>query len=101
MRYPSDLLRPRNASSGSLRCLRLLEIADCAFELVAATGIAEPDDMAVVLGERTGLHRLAGPGAGFVDAISNVESAHRAFLRFAAVEFKNPLAELDPVPVRE
>lgn len=49
-RESSGLLPPGNASPGSLRRLRFLEVADCAFELVAATGIAEADDMAVIFG---------------------------------------------------
>ena len=54
---------------GVLRRLRLLEVTDCVVELVPATGIAEPDDPAVILRQRVGLHRLARPGAGLVDAI--------------------------------
>ena len=44
-----------------------------AFKLVTAARIAESDDIIAVQGQRVGLHRLAGPGAGLVDAIVNVE----------------------------
>ena len=53
---------------------------DCPFELIAATGIAESDDMAFKFGERISLDRLAGPGTGLIDAIGNVERFHCAFL---------------------
>ena len=46
------------------------------FKLVTAAGIAESDDIIAVQGQRVGLHRLAGPGAGLVDAIVNVESGN-------------------------
>ena len=45
-------------------------------------GIAESDDTTTVLGERIGLHRFPGPGAGLIDAIGNVDRAHCAFLRW-------------------
>ncbi len=81
-RVSSGRLPSGDASPGSLRRLCFLEVADCAFELVAATGIAEPNNMAVMFGERIGLHRLAGPRAGSIDAIGNVESAPRTLLRY-------------------
>ena len=58
-------------------------MADGAVESVAVTGIAEPDDTAIVLGEGIGMHGLAGPGAGLIGAFGNVESADQAFLCFA------------------
>ena len=58
-------------------------MADCDFESVAATGIAEPDDTAVILGKRIGLHGFAGPGTSLIDAFGNVKSTHRAFRCFA------------------
>jgi hypothetical protein len=39
----------------------------CAFELVAASGIAES-------------HNLTGPRASLIDAISDIENAHHAFI---------------------
>ena len=51
-------------------------MADCAFELVAAAGIAEPHNMVVIFRERIGLHRLAGPRAGLIDAIGDIENVH-------------------------
>ena len=56
------------------RSLRLVEVADRGLELVPAVGTAEPDDLAVILGQRVCLHRLARPRAGLVDAIGDVES---------------------------
>ena len=60
--------------------LRLVEMAHCAIERVAAAGITEPHDIAVISRERMRLHRLPGPGAGFVDATGDIKNAHRAFL---------------------
>ena len=71
---------PDKDLTGRLRRLRFLEMTDGAFELVAATRIAEPDYMTAVFGEGIGLNRLAGSGAGLVDAIGNVESAHAIVL---------------------
>ena len=36
--------------------------------------------MTVIFRERTGLYWLAGPGADLIDAISDIEDTHRAFL---------------------
>lgn len=70
--WPADSPSPAgNASPGNLRPLRFLEMTGCAFRLVAATGIAEPDDMVVIFGERIGQHRLAGPSAVLINAIGN------------------------------
>ena len=63
-----------------MRSLRALEMADCAFKLVAASGIAEPYNMTVIFRERISLHWLAGPGAGLIDAISDIKNPHRDFL---------------------
>ena len=46
------------------------------FKPVTAARIAESDDIIAVQGQRVGLHGLAGPGAGLVDAIVNVEIGH-------------------------
>ena len=61
-------------------CLCRLEVADRRFKLVAAPCVAEPDDVAAVLGQRIGLYWLAGPGAGLVDAVGDVEVVHSVFL---------------------
>ena len=65
-----------SASSRSTRRPRFFKMPDRAFKLVTAAGIAESDDIIAVPGQRVGLHRLAGPGAGLVDAIVNVEIGH-------------------------
>ena len=39
----------------------LVEVADCGVELVAAVGVAAPDDVPAVLGQGVRLYRLAGP----------------------------------------
>lgn len=57
----SGLVRPVNDLSCGSRGLRLVEMADCVNESVAAARIAEPDDVAVIFGKRIGLHRLARP----------------------------------------
>ncbi len=54
-------------------CFRLLKVVDRRVKLVAAPCVAEPNNIAVVLGQRVGLYRLAGPRAGLVDAISDVK----------------------------
>lgn len=61
-------------------CLCRLEVADRGFKLVAASCVAEPDDVAAVLGQRIGLYWLAGPGAGLVDTVGDVEVVHSVFL---------------------
>ena len=55
-------------------------MTDCAFELIAASRITEPHNMTVIFRERICLHWLAGPRAGFIDTIGDIERAHRAFL---------------------
>ena len=61
--------------------MSLFKMPDRTFKLVPATRIAESDDIIAVQGQRVGLHRLAGPGAGLVDAIVNAEVGHCASLR--------------------
>ena len=54
----------------SSKCLTALS------NLSRQPGLQNPDDIIAVQGQRVRLHRLAGPGAGLVDAIINVESGH-------------------------
>ena len=54
---------------------RLLELPDRPLEFVAAPGIAEANDVALVERQRVRLDRLAGPWAGFVDAVREAEVA--------------------------
>ena len=68
------------ASPGSLRCARRLKGVDLRFELVGVHGIQRYDEVKTVLDERSGLYRLAGPGAGHVDAAIDVERGYRGFL---------------------
>jgi hypothetical protein len=42
-------------------------------ELVAATGVAEADHMAIPKRQAIGLHRLARPGAGVIDRIGQLK----------------------------
>jgi hypothetical protein len=55
-------------------------MADRAFKLVTTSGIAESHNIAVIFRERIGLHWLAGPGTGLIDAIGDIKNAHGAFL---------------------
>ena len=69
--------------------LRFFEVAGRRVELVTAPRVAEPDDVAIVLGQRIRLYWLAGPGAGLVDAVGDVEVIHSIFLvrsRFSVVQ---------------
>src|SRR5512145_2495904 len=50
-----------------------LEVGERLLELVAAARIAEAHDLPLVEGQRVRLHRLAGPRAGFVDAVLEAE----------------------------
>lgn len=54
-----------------------LEVADGGGELVAAARVAEADDLAAVGGERIRPHRAAGPQAGVVDALADVQFGGR------------------------
>ena len=51
-------------------------MVDCSVKLVAAPRITEPDDVAIVLGQRVCLYRFIGPGAGLVDTVGDVEIGH-------------------------
>ena len=60
-----------------IRCrFRRLKVAYRRVELVAAPRVAEPDDVAVVLGQRVCLYRLTGPRTGLVNAVGDVEVGH-------------------------
>ena len=52
---------------------RFLEIAGGAFGLLAATGIAETDDMTAEVDERIGRDRVAEPWIYWVNAFDNVK----------------------------
>ena len=54
-------------------------MTDCAFELVATSGIAKAHNMTVIFRERVDLHRLAGPGTGPINAVGHIENTHRTF----------------------
>ena len=48
-------------------------MADRRVEFVPAPRVAESDDVAIVLGQRIGLYRLAGPGTSLIYAVGDVE----------------------------
>ena len=61
--------------SACSRRLCVLEVADRRFKLIAASGVAESDDVAVVLSQRIRLYWLTRPRTGLIDAISDIEVA--------------------------
>ena len=68
-------------------------MADRRFKLIAASGVAEPDDVAIVLGQRIGLDWLARPRTGLIDAVDDVEVVHSVFLvrsRFLVMQISVP-----------
>lgn len=79
--------------SARFRRLCFLEMADRRFKLIAASGVAESNDVAVVLGQRIGLYWLTRPRAGLVDAVGDVEVVQSALLmrnRFFGVQISVP-----------
>jgi len=54
-------------------------MADRCVKLVAASRVAEPDDMTIVLSQRIRLYRLARPRTRLVDAVGDVEISHPVF----------------------
>ncbi len=61
--------------------LRLVEMANGAIKLVAATGIAETYDVTEIVREGVRLHWFTRPGASLIDGIGDIQSAPLVALR--------------------